>query len=358
MTKCPKAEHFHWHLTRSGTYRAYRCESLRCPVCARAASDRLAAKIGSWAAERKLRRFWTFTLDPSRIPGVTWTGAPLSVTEVHTAVAYLRKLWNKYLTAWRRDDAALEYIAVLELQKSGAPHLHVLVNGWYSWARMAARWRRMGGGSHVRVNGVRGGAEGVTRYMSKYMSKSLPGAAPDLLEDGAVTYDGWPARTRHHTCSQSIHLQATAAQWSAACVGLWRDCFPHLMNVRNASALCRGCVYRRLRTRDAPRPPGTREPGEDAHGNTREYRAMCPGMCEKAELVGANGPVGRRRRHASRFIVFDASPEWVDLEPNTQYLLGAPKRLIPGRFADRNEPDAFPAERFDYDYGENALSRS
>jgi len=173
MDPCPKGERFRWHLTKSGTYKTYRCESLRCPVCARAASDRLAVKIGSWAAERKLRRFWTFTLDPSRIPGVNWTGAPLSGLEVKAAVAYLRRTWNKYLTAWRRDDPALEYIAVLELQLSGAPHLHVLVNGWYPWARMQRRWIRMGGGSHVRVNGVRGGAEGVTRYMAKYMAKNF-----------------------------------------------------------------------------------------------------------------------------------------------------------------------------------------
>lgn len=302
---------------------------LRCPVCGRHAAERLSHKIGSWAGRRRLTRFWTFTLDPKRIPGVSWTpGHTFSPAEIRCAVAYLRDVWNKYLTRWRRDAPDLSFIAVLELQESGNPHLHVLVNGWFPVRLMRSRWIRYGGGHNVQVNGITGGAEGVARYVSKYLAKSTPidpeDAPPDDLPPEGDTgpdttpYNEWPAYTRHHTTSRDVHLGFTAEQWDSIDAGDWRLCFPMITRNRNgiisraaAAEICRGCVFR---------------------------RAGCSGVADRAILWGPFGPINRPKFPTLR-AVFDASPEYLAvLSAQEERKRGAGFARLVGYIAGRFRP--------------------
>lgn len=321
MRECPAGKRLVWHFRKSGRYSAFKCMGLRCPVCGRQAARRLADKIGSWAAERGLWRFWTFTLDPARIPGIVYRpGIPLDTGQTSKAVDYLRAVWNKYLTRWRRDDPRLSFIAVLELQESGNPHLHVLVSGWYSWGVMRARWRRYGGGAQVYVTALaRRSAEGAARYMGKYLSKATPVDSEDAIEELSPeepvrTLDTWPKGTRHHTSSRDIHLRMTATQWRACDDEEWRYCFPRIVGLEAADleSICRHCIYRR-----APRAP-------------------CSGVCEPAELTDGLGPVGARRRLPPPLIVWESHVHEVDVSGIPAHIpaMGRLCRTVPGFFRD------------------------
>ena len=162
-------------------YKRLRCRSLRCPKClnpkARATRDR----IGEIASERKLTRFVTLTLDPSRIPhGVR--------SEV-----YLRECWRKmrvYLA--RKYGQSLDFIAVLEFQKSGVAHFHLLVGLFIPHKWLRAAWQSVGGGRFVDIKYV--DVHRVAAYLTKYLAG----------EKIADTLSHLPPRARIFGSSRSI----------------------------------------------------------------------------------------------------------------------------------------------------------
>jgi len=106
-------------------------------------------------------------------------------------VRYLRQVFNKFRTyLGRKYEVLVKYIAVLEFQKSGIPHLHLLVDRYIPWSWITGSWSALGGGKIVDIKYV--DVHRVARYLSKYLTKELLLSAPK--------------RSRRVTTSRSLHL--------------------------------------------------------------------------------------------------------------------------------------------------------
>ena len=124
-------------------------------------------------------RLVTLTLDPARIPA----GTP--------SHAYLRNSWRKmrvYLARWA--GRAVEFIAVVELHKSGITHLHVLVGLYLPQDWLSKAWQAVGGGRIVDIRWV--DVHRVAGYLAKYLTKD--------------SFRGLPPGTRLFSCSRGIVL--------------------------------------------------------------------------------------------------------------------------------------------------------
>jgi len=106
--------------------------------------------------------FWTFTLDPSRFH---------SLKDMHRG---LSRYWNKLLTAIKKHyRVRILYIKIVETQKSGMLHLHVVFNTWIDIAFVRELWDKIyGAGVQINVQRVYDHA-GVAHYLTKYLSKTL-----------------------------------------------------------------------------------------------------------------------------------------------------------------------------------------
>jgi hypothetical protein len=103
------------------------------------------------------------TLDPSRIEG--------------DPVPYLNRAFGKLRIYLKRHlGFSPQYIRVLEFQKNGNPHLHILIDSYVKieWIRKA--WVAVGGGFMVDIRLI--DVHQVSRYLSKYLTKELLMSAP------------------------------------------------------------------------------------------------------------------------------------------------------------------------------------
>jgi hypothetical protein len=111
----------------------------------------------------QLRRFLTLTLDPSKIEGDPFP-------YINAAFAKLRV----YLQ--RHYGVSLQYIRVLEFQKNGNPHFHILIDRYIEIAWIRKAWVAVGGGYMIDIRLV--DVHRVSRYLSKYLTKDLLMSAP------------------------------------------------------------------------------------------------------------------------------------------------------------------------------------
>jgi len=135
------------------------CKRMSCAFCGPKKARQYQRAIARVAEANGLTKFLTLTLDPSRAPGP------------EASVDYIRQCFNKFRTYLRRLlGSAVTYIAVLELQKSGMAHLHVLLGRYIPKAQIDHAWAAVGGGftwiKQVDVHRV-------SAYMSKYLTKDL-----------------------------------------------------------------------------------------------------------------------------------------------------------------------------------------
>ena len=153
------------------------CKCWSCRYCGPRKAKKYKYLIRQIAEREGLTRFITLTLDPSRIEG--------------EAVRYLRQVFNKFRLYLRREyGAPVKYIAVLEFQKSGNPHLHLLVDRYIHWRWIRTAWSALGGGTVVDARFV--DVHNISRYLSKYLTKELLQSAP--------------SRSRRVTTSRAIRL--------------------------------------------------------------------------------------------------------------------------------------------------------
>ncbi len=139
------------------------CKCWNCSYCAPRRAKRIKHAIRATAEARQLRRFLTLTLDPSKIEG--------------DPVRYLNAAFAKFrVYLQRHHGGSPQYIRVLEFQKSGNPHFHILIDRCIEieWIRKA--WVAVGGGDMVDIRLV--DLHRVSRYLSKYLTKELLMSAP------------------------------------------------------------------------------------------------------------------------------------------------------------------------------------
>lgn len=181
------------------TYFAAGCKAWSCSHCGPKKADKLRKAIGKVAEEKKLTRMLTLTLDSKRL-----TESDLN----DGGIGYIRQSWRKlrvYLQ--RKYGKGIDFIAVVEMQKRGVAHLHILVDRFlpHDWVRDA--WVAVGGGRIVDVRWV--DIHRVSSYLAKYVSKEFA--------------EGLPKGVRRYSVSRGIRLwekgvSAWSLEWSSLAV--------------------------------------------------------------------------------------------------------------------------------------------
>lgn len=146
-------EEAHWRYGRLG------CKRWSCPRCGPKKAKRLRRAIINKAQENDLSRLLTLTLDPS-------------VCSPEESISYIRECWNKFRTSLKRHSGvSIAFITILELQRSGYAHLHVLIDRYIAQQWISKSWQAVGGGKIVDVRRV--DIHRVASYLSKYLTKGL-----------------------------------------------------------------------------------------------------------------------------------------------------------------------------------------
>lgn len=135
------------------------CKKWSCPSCGPKRLKRTRRAITDKAVEHNLSRFLTLTLDPK-------------ACKPEESVEYIRKTWNKFRTSLKRlHGQAIPFITVLEFQKSGYAHLHILIDRFIPQNWISEAWSSVGGGKIVFIKQV--DVRRIGPYLSKYLTKDL-----------------------------------------------------------------------------------------------------------------------------------------------------------------------------------------
>ncbi len=119
--------------------------------------------------------------NPERI--LTLTTRPKDGWTTEASVRWFRRRWQRLLAWLRKNFKGFEYMAFVELHKSGWPHMHILTRGEYVPQRMLAeKWLKLTGSYMVSIQAMRRGWKGVhecTKYCLK-TARQLHDQAPTL----------------------------------------------------------------------------------------------------------------------------------------------------------------------------------
>ena len=114
------------------------CQSYRCRRCRNPKLRKVRARIAQIATEHKLQRMATLTLDPKRIPKGERTDR------------YIRECWREMrVSLARKFGKSIPFVGVLEFQKNGNAHLHLLVGQYISQTWLSRAWAAIGGGKFL-----------------------------------------------------------------------------------------------------------------------------------------------------------------------------------------------------------------
>lgn len=173
---------------RKARYSRVGCRCWDCSSCGPRRAAMFCIRIAKAADRLKLNKLLTLTLDPKKLQGAE------STKYINEAFAEFRVYLRRYL------GYAPSYIRVLEYQKNGNAHLHVLLGCCLPQEWVSEAWSAVGGGRIVDIQRV--DIHRVSRYLSKYLTKQMILCAPK----GA----------RRVTTSRGIHLlekQVTDFAW-------------------------------------------------------------------------------------------------------------------------------------------------
>jgi hypothetical protein len=140
-------------------YKCLFCGSYRCKRCRGPKLKKVRRRLIEIAEEHKLQRFVTLTLDPKKIPA-----ADRKRTD-----RYIRELWRmmRVLLA-RKYGKSIAFVGVLEFQKNGNAHLHLLVGQYIPQKWLSIAWQSIGGGRYVGIQFV--DVHRVAAYLTKYLA--------------------------------------------------------------------------------------------------------------------------------------------------------------------------------------------
>ena len=157
----------------------------------------------------------TLTLDPKRIPK----------RDRARTDRYIRECWRKMRVLLARQcHGTVPFVGVLEFQKNGNAHLHVLIGRYIAQKQLSKAWQSIGGGRIVDIRFV--DVHRVSAYLSVYLAGDKVLRTLDLL----------PRRARIFTTSRSIVLwgKKKKSGWWLLRVGLdsLYDAAAHPSNLR------------------------------------------------------------------------------------------------------------------------------
>ena len=140
-------------------YSRLRCKAWKCLRCGPRKLKQIRRGILEAANQKHLRRFLTLTLNPR-------------CCALEESISYVKRCWNKFRTyLTRRYRSVVSFIAVVELQRSGYAHLHLLVDRFIEQSWITEAWQAVGGGKIVDIRYV--DIHRIGPYMSKYLTKDL-----------------------------------------------------------------------------------------------------------------------------------------------------------------------------------------
>jgi hypothetical protein len=164
-----------WRYARLG------CKKWNCPRCGPRRAKRLRYEISKKANELQLTRFLTLTLDHKDVTA-------------EDSLKYLRDCWNKFRVYLKRKyGQSITFISIVEPQKSGHAHLHILVDRYIDQRWISDNWHAVGGGKMVFIKRV--DIHRVSKYLSKYLTKE-------------ILSSGYFSKYRRYTTSRNIVLFA------------------------------------------------------------------------------------------------------------------------------------------------------
>ena len=181
-----------------GTQRYIRvdCGCWGCAYCGPRKAWMYRQAIRYLAEAYQLRRFLTLTVDPKLIDGAD-------------PVKYINRAFAKWRIYLQREfGVSVTYIRVLEFQKNGNPHFHILIDRFIPQAWIQRTWQAVGGGKYVNIKLV--AVHRISRYLSKYLTKELLLSAPK--------------RSRRVTVSRGLRLitkQKSLEQWLLVRISIW-----------------------------------------------------------------------------------------------------------------------------------------
>jgi len=90
-------------------------------------------------------------------------------------LTFINKAWAKLRSWLLKRHGRFEFLKILEVQKSGRPHLHILVKGfpYVSHTDLTAIWQKYGGG-WVWIRSISKNVNAVW-YVLKYVNKTILG---------------------------------------------------------------------------------------------------------------------------------------------------------------------------------------
>lgn len=114
---------------------------------------------------------------------ITLTTRPKVDWSTEASIRWFRRRWQRLLAWLRKEFDGFQYMAFVELHKSGWPHMHILTRGCYVPQRMlAAKWLELTGSFKVHIQAVRKGWKGVEEATKYYLktARQMHEAAPSL----------------------------------------------------------------------------------------------------------------------------------------------------------------------------------
>jgi hypothetical protein len=159
------------------------CGMWSCKVCGRVKYKWFTRNVRGAAREHGLRFFWTLTIaHGSCTPAESWD--------------LVVRAWAKFRAEMAREGRPLTFIWVLEPQKSGHAHIHVLWNRWVAHSEVSRRWAVATGGSYVvHYEHVRN--DNAAHYLAKYLSK---------LSAGVIEVPGLGEMSKRHRFGKSQNI--------------------------------------------------------------------------------------------------------------------------------------------------------
>lgn len=158
-----------------------RCKQWSCPYCARVNAQVLYVKVkrgveGCLEAERRdgFRDDYSVKFLTLTLPGREWRAE----TAREDAESIIKHSFKKVISQLRRKLGHIEYVWVMEFQRDGFAHLHVVLVGQAIAppevkGLIEKLWREQQGMGFIKFNTVKGGARGIASYVSKYITKEL-----------------------------------------------------------------------------------------------------------------------------------------------------------------------------------------
>ncbi|MBX9767928.1 MAG: hypothetical protein K2X47_11705 [Bdellovibrionales bacterium] len=135
------------------------CKTYSCEFCGPRKISLLKMAFKKAMESHKLDVFLTLTLNPKSC-------------SAEDSIVYIRKCWNKFrILSKRHFKQNISFLSVIELQKNGYAHLHILLSKFMSHTWIKDKWQAVGGGSIV---DIRRADAGTAIYIAKYLGKQMP----------------------------------------------------------------------------------------------------------------------------------------------------------------------------------------